>query len=440
MPLSAPSVSTRIRSELPHLLKLAGPVVAAELGWMLMGVVDTVMVGKIGAEAIGAVAIGNIVFNCIGLLSIGIMLGLDTLVSQAFGAGDIEDCNHSLRQSLWMGAIAGPVLLLVMQLVAPSMRWWGIDTSVIDLSVPFTQILAWSVLPIMLYAAFRRYLQSMGKVRPVMFALVSANLINWIFNWILIGGHLGIPALGVRGSAIATILARTYMAAVLFWAIPSGVLRLERPDWKRIRVLFHLGLPAAGHIFLEIAVFGAATALAGRFPPFALAAHEIALNTAALTYMVPLGISSATAVRVGHAIGRKDLQEARIAGWTGILTGVGFMALSGVMMLLFASQILGVYTTDIAVVNFGVPLLYCAAAFQLFDGTQVVSTGALRGLGDTRTAFAANMIGYWLLGLPVGAGLCFYAGWGVVGLWVGLTVGLTTAAFVLLRQWMRKTA
>lgn len=435
-----PPFHVRVRSEFPQLMKLAGPVVIAELGWMMMGLIDIVMVGHLGPEAIGAVAIGNMVFNCIGLLGLGIMLGLDTLVAQAYGAGDHQDCAHSLRQALWLGAIAGPFLLICMELIVPTMDWWGMDTGVSALAKPFTGIVAWSVLPIVLYAASRRYLQAMGIVRPVMIALVTANLIQIFFNWILIDGNLGAPALGVRGAAIATVLSRMYMATFLFLVISRHVLYFERPDWTRIRRLVEIGLPAAGHIFLEIAVFGAATALAARFPPVALAAHEIALNYAAMTFMVPLGIASAAAIRVGQALGRNDKAASRLAGWTAILTGMSFMAAMGVVIYFLAPRILRIYTPDIAVIQFGIPLLYWAAMFQLFDGIQVVSTGALRGRGDTHTAFKANMVGHWFIGLPTGAYLCFVAGWGVAGLWAGLTLGLVIVSVVLLYQWMKQSS
>lgn len=432
MTAPATRVSSPLRAELPQLLKLAGPVILAELGWMAMGVVDTIMVGRLGAEAIGAVAVGNIVFNCIGILLVGFLLGMDTLISQAFGAGDIEDCRHSLRQGLWLGWMVAPVLIALMLLAVPLMSYWGLDPGVLRRARPFTSILIWSLVPLVFYFAFRRYLQSTNVVRPVAFALVTANLVNWIGNILLI------PKFGVEGSALATIFARCYMAGALAFFIPRAAWRWEGPDWKRIRDLFRLGLPAAGHIFLEIGVFGAATALAGRFPAYALAAHEVALNNASVTFMIPLGVSSAAAVRVGQAIGRGDSHGARTAGWTAIAVGAIFMAGAGLAMLAFPRAILGIYTTDSQVIEFGVPLLYAAAAFQLFDGIQVVSIGALRGVGDTTMPFIANTVGYWILGLPVGAWLCFGSGWGVLGLWVGLSLGLMTVALVLLLAWALK--
>ncbi len=436
------SLRNRIRAELASLLKLAGPVVAAELGWMAMGVVDTIMVGRLGAEAIGAVAMGSIIFNCGGLLAIGLMLGLDTLVSQSFGAGDIEDCNHSLRQALWLAAIASPGLLLMMLAIVPTLPAWGVDPSVVRLATPFSNLLAWGVFPIAAYAAFRRYLQSMNLVRPVMFALVSANLINLAANYALIYGHWGLPALGVEGSAWSTNIARAYMAAVLLAAIwlkereeRTGLFRWEALDAARLRLLLRLGAPAAGHILVEVGAFALATALAGQFTPSILAAHEIALNNAALTYMVPLGISSAAAVRVGQAIGRRDERGARLAGWTAVGVGAAYMSLSALTMMLIPEKILGVYTTDAGVIATGASLLTMAAMFGLFDGVQVVSTGALRGIGDTHSVFWANTAGYWVLGLPAGAWFCFRLQWGVTGLWLGLTLGLMAVAVVLIVRW-----
>ncbi len=427
----------RFREEWPALVRLAAPVVIAELGWMGMGIADTIMVGEISAEAIGAVAIGNVIFNTIGILVIGFLLGMDTLISQAVGRGDLTDAAHTFRQGLWLGALIAPVLLIAMlTLGVPGIAWWGVDPGVTVLAQPYTAVLAWSVLPVMVYTASRRYLQSTDAVRPVMVALVSANLVNILGNWLLIEGHWGFPALGVTGSGYSTILSRAYMALFLALSLPRGLWRRERPDVGRIRELFQLGLPAAGHIFLEIAGFAGATAIVGRFPPVALAAHEIALNNASLTYMVPLGISSAAAVRVGQAVGRGELPAARVAGWTAIATGALFMVLAAVTLWAMPERILRIYTPDAAVIAFGVPLLYAAAAFQIFDGIQVVATGALRGLGDTKTPFYANVVGYWVLSIPVGSLLCFRLGRGVIGLWFGFCLGLfTIAIWVLLRWW-----
>jgi MATE family multidrug resistance protein len=425
---------TSMRSELRPLLRLAIPVILAELGWMLMGVVDTIMVGRISAEAIGAVAIGNILFNTVGLIAFSLLLGLDTLISQAVGAGEMDDAKHSFRQGLWLAILTAPPLMVAMWALVPLMGWWGLEPSVFELARPFSYVLALSVVPIAFYTAQRRYLQSLHIVKPVSAALLTANLVNWGLNLLFI------PSMGVVGSAWATVGARVYLAlfllVVLLWKDRSAF-AWEWPHWQRIGILFRLGLPAAGHIFSEIAVFGAATALAGRFPAVALAAHEITLNHAALAYMVPLGVSSAAAVRVGNAIGAGDWPGAKRAGNTALLFGAGFMAFSAVLLFAIPRQILRVYTVDERVVEFAVPLLFWAAAFQLFDGVQIVATGALRGKGDTRAPFYAGLVGYWVLGLPIGAWLCFSKGFGVTGLWIGLSLGLAVVAVVLLLRWVR---
>lgn len=433
-----------LRSEFGPLLRLALPVVIAELGWMAMGVVDTIMVGRLGPEAIGAVALGNMVFHTIGLLIIGILLGLDTLIAQAFGARDLEDANHSFRQGLWLALFCAPWLLLLMWASLPLLQLLGLEPAVYALTQPFGRVLSLSVIPIALYTVQRRYLQAQHDVQPVMYALVSANLVNLALNWALIYGHWGFPALGVEGSAWSTVGARIYLAAFLYVTLrrrearrPTGLLRWDAPDAKRLRELFRLGLPAAGHIFLEVAGFAAATAMAGSFPAILLAAHEITLNHAALTYMVPLGISSAAAVRVGNAIGAGEVLRARAAGYAAILAGLGFMSLSAVTMFLLPRAILGVYTVDQDVIAAAVPLLFWAAAFQMFDGLQSVTTGALRGWGDTHTAFLANLAGYWAIGLPIGGWLCFAEGFGVTGLWIGLTIGLASVALILVVRWHR---
>lgn len=421
-------------SELRPLLRLAIPVILAELGWMGMGVVDTIMVGRLGAEAIGAVAIGNVLFNTVGLIAFSLLLGLDTLISQAVGAGRMDDARHCLRQGFWLALLTAPPLLVAMWLLVPLMDFWGLDAKVLSLTKPFSMILAISVLPIAFYTAQRRYLQSVHIVKPVTAALLSANIVNALLNW------YWIPIYGVSGSAYATVGARVYLAlflaVVLLWK-DRVVFRWEPPNWPRIRELFHLGLPAAGHIFAEIAVFGAATALAGRFPAVALAAHEVTLNHAALAYMVPLGISSAAAVRVGNEIGANNPTGARRAGNTALALGAGVMACSAIILFLFPKQVLRVYTVDESVVAYAVPLLFWAAAFQLFDGIQVVISGALRGQGDTRTPFAASLIGYWVLGLPLGAWLCFNQNYGVAGLWIGLSFGLAVVAAILAMRWLR---
>ena len=425
---------------------LAAPVVLAELGWMTMGLVDTVMVGAISAEAIGAVGMGTSLFMGVCIFPMGLLLGLDTLVSHAFGAGRIDECHRWLLHGLLTSvALSGPVVLLLLWMNS-GLDAWGLDPAVLRLARPYLEILTWSVLPLLLYASLRRYLQGMGIVRPVMAALATANLVNVAVNWVLIFGKLGAPALGVAGAAWATVFSRVVMAGFLMMVVITRE-RARRPglfevrlriELSRLRRLWALGLPAAAQVTLEVGVFAAATALAGRLAPVSLAAHQIAINIAAFTFMVPLGVASAGAVRVGHAVGRKDAAAAARAGWTALLFGTLFMSMAAAAFLAMPSFLIGAFTIDRRVLDIGVSLLLVAALFQLFDGVQGVATGVLRGLGDTRTPMLWNLAGHWFIGLPLGYALCFIYGYGVIGLWWGLSIGLVICGIALLVVWARK--
>jgi MATE family multidrug resistance protein len=432
------------RGEILPLLKLAGPVVLAEIGWMSMGLVDTMMVGPLGPPAIAATGLGSTVFTAIAIFGMGLMLGLDALVSHAYGAGDADECTRWLHHGVFLAAVTAPLVIAVTWLVYLSLRWWGLHPQIHVLVAQYVPVIALGAIPLLLYAAFRRYLQGMHIVRPIMFALVSANVVNAAGNWLLIYGNLGMPALGVAGSAWATTAARVYMAAFLYLAIrrehrrrPAGH-PPPRLELERIRRLVTLGFPAAAQITLEVGVFAAVTALAGKLDPVSSASHQIALNLASVAFMVPLGLASSGAVRVGHAIGARDPHRASRAGWTALAASAAIMTMIGAAFYLLPIPLLRAFTADARVIEIGVALLAIAAAFQLFDGTQAVATGVLRGAGDTRTPMITNVIGHWVFGLPVGYALCFTAGWGVAGLWVGLSVGLVFVSAILLVAWWKR--
>jgi len=439
-----------LRREFRPTLTLALPLVLAEIGWMCMGIVDTVMVGHLpnSAEAIGAVSISSNLFNVLGFFGGGLLIGLDTLVAQAFGAGQREDCHRSLLNGIYLSLAMTPFLMAPVWLLPALLAHIHIDPGVAVQAIPYLKALAIGILPLLLYFAVRRCMQAMNMVRPVAFALVSANLINALFNWILIYGKWGAPRMGVVGSGWSTTLARLYMALVLVGYLlfydhrhRTELLKTQvNIDLVRIRRLFALGLPAAIQMTLEISVFASATALIGRLGAVALASHQIALNTIALTYMVPLGISSAAAVRVGQAIGRRDPLGAQDAGNTTIFLGAAFMTLAGVALLVFPRWIALMYTPDETVIRSTTLLLATGAAFQLFDGIQTVATGALRGTGDTRTPMLCHFTGYWVIGLPLGAWLCFGRGWGAFGIWSGLSLALIVIGIVLLIVWRRAAA
>jgi MATE family multidrug resistance protein len=436
------------RQELGAMVALAVPVVLSELGWVAMGIVDTIMVGSLGPAAIGAVALGNAVNYTPALFGIGLLLGLDTLVAQAYGRKDHDDCHRWLAQGVYLACIITPPLMLLIYLASFGFAPFGITPEVAAPAASYLRILNWGTLPLLLYAGTRRYLQGVGNVRVITLSYAAANLLNWFGNWVLIYGKLGFPALGVNGSAISTLVARIFMAAAML----GFAWRYERkrghplfrhwagPHLAKLRELARLGVPAAGQIVLEVGAWNLATLSAGWLTPVALATHQIAINYASLTYMVPLGISAAAAVSVGHAVGAGDPARARRAGWLALGLGTSFMLLAGVVFLVAPGPLIALYTCDPQVMAVGPSLLGLAAAFQICDGIQTVSTGALRGLGETRVPMLANLVGYWVLGLPLGLTLCFVLHWGIYGLWIGLLVALFIIAATLLARWQRDSA
>jgi MATE family multidrug resistance protein len=435
-------------AELPSLLRLALPVICAEIGWMSMGVVDTMLVGRVSAVAIGAVSIGSTIFYAVAIFGMGILLGLDYLVARAFGAHDLDSAHRALFQGLYVSGALAVLLTALLWVAIPSLGVLGIRDAVVQETVPYLRALTWSLLPLLWFSCLRRYLQAMGLVTPVMVAVITANVVNAVAGWILIYGHWGLPALGAEGAGWATCVSRVYMfAAVAAFTIVdakrrrTGLLEVERIlDPKRLRELVRLGLPAAAQTSLEVGVFAAATALVGRLDPVSLAAHHIALSVASFMFMVPLGISAAAAVRVGQALGRGDIAAATRSGWSALFVGAVFMLGSALFLISAPGVVMRMFTTTTPVITTGVSLLLVTALFQLFDGAQVVATGVLRGVGDTRTPMISNLVAHWFLGLPLGALLCFWQGWDVVGLWVGLSVGLVGVAFVLMAAWSRRVA
>jgi MATE family, multidrug efflux pump len=433
------------RQELGAMVKLAVPVVLSELGWMVMGVVDTIMVGRLGPAAIGAVALGNAVCYTPSMFGIGLLLGLDTLVSQAYGRRDHDECHRWLAQGVYMASIVAVPIMAGIALVSFFFTRFGIAAEVAVPASGYMRVLLWGTLPLLIYAASRRYLQGVGQVRVITVTYVAANLVNWFLNWVLIYGKLGMPALGVNGSALSTVFARLTMALSLL----GFAWRYERkrghplfrhwagPQIARLKQMLKLGAPAAGQIVLEVGAWNLATFSAGYLTPVALATHQIVLNYASVTYMVPLGISAAAAVSVGHAVGAGDRARARRAGWLALGLGTSFMLLAATALLIWPRPLIELYTNDARVLAVGPGLLAIVAAFEVFDGIQAVSTGALRGLGETRAPMLANLVGYWVLGLPLGFFLCFVLKWGIYGLWIGLTLALVVIALALIARWKR---
>ncbi len=435
------------------MIRTALPVIFTYLGLMTMTLVDLICVGRVGASATGAVGLGTAVFNWFMIFGIGLLSGLEYLVSHALGANEGADAEgrkngrilaHSYySQSVLATLLLGVPLTALLFLTAELLPRFGFEPEVTALTIPYLKILALSLIPVHLFTAGRLYLLAHGSTIPALVVLGAANVLNLVLNLALVLGQWGFPRLGATGSAWATLISRVAMLVALWawihWTKRRETYRLHW-DFARLRELLRLGLPSAFQMTFEVGVFAFATALVAKLGAVEQAAHQITLNIASLTFMVPLGTGSAIAVLVGARLGAGDGPGARRTGWQGFRLGMGFMALSCAVLLLAPGAILRAYTTDPAVIELATRVIFIAALFQLSDGAQVVATGALRGLGETRIPMLANLIGHWALGLPLGAYLCYIRGWGILGIWIGLSAGLTLVAIALLWTWNRKSA
>jgi MATE family multidrug resistance protein len=422
---------------LRDLTALALPIVAVQVGLMAMGVVDSILVGRVSAVALAGVALGNIYFFGCACFAMGVLLALDPLVAQAVGAGDREGISRALQRGLLLSlALTVPASLLLLT-SEPVLYALGQPREVVPVAAAYVLREMPGVFPFLAFIVFRQTLQSLGRVRDVVAAIILGNVVNAFLNWVLIFGHLGAPPLGVVGSAWATTASRWGMLALLValaWKPLGPHLRPWRHDALATRPLLRmivLGAPIGGQMQLEFGIFGVVALLMGRFGTVAVAAHQIALNLASFTFMVPLGVSQAGAVLVGRAIGAGDVAAARRAARSSLAMGVGFMAVTAIVFLVAPRILATVYSPDPAVVALAAALIPVAGVFQVFDGLQVVSSGVLRGAGDTAAPFAINILGFWLAGFPVSLWLGFRTELGPVGLWWGFVVGLATVGLLL---------
>jgi MATE family multidrug resistance protein len=444
-------VSSRIlprRGDLRAMVRLALPVVAVQVGMMLMGVVDTVMVGHLATEAspggstlgLAAVALGHLYFFGIGVFGMGTLLVLDPVVAQAVGAGDSAGVARGIQRGVLLAVLLALPLTGVLWVAGPVLEAARQPADVVALAARYTVRLAPGVLPFFLFIVFRQSLQALRHTGAIVAAIVLANVANGVLNWVLIYGPGPAPALGVLGSAWATTASRWILLASLVILARRDILphvRLRYPEvWDPAPLgrMLRLGLPIGCQYVLEFGAFAAVALMMGWLGTRQMAGHQVAINLASLTFMVPLGVGDAASILVGHAVGRGDAEGARGSARAALVCGAGFMACTALVFLGLPRALAGLYTGDPGVVAVATALIPLAGVFQVFDGLQVVAGGILRGLGETRVAMLVNFLGYWVLGLPVSYLLGFGAGWGAVGLWWGLVVGLGVVATVLLSR------
>ena len=426
------------RAELRALYALALPIVVVQVGIMFMGVVDTIMVGHLSAAALAAVAAGNMYFYAVAIFGMGTLMALDPIVAQAVGARDQPAIARAVQRGLIIAAMLTLWVAFALLFAGPVLRWLRQPAEIVPMAAVFSRALIPGIFPLLAFVVFRQSLQAMAIMRPIMIAMVMSNLVNAALNWVLIYGHFGAPALGVAGSAWATTISRWMLLAMLLAFSRRELVPYVR-HWHAdsfalapLTRMLHIGAPIGLHHILEYGAFGAVMMVMGALGTTQIASHQVAINLASLTFMVPLGISQAGGVLVGTAIGRGDNAAARHAAGAAMLLGVGFMFLTAIVMLAAPNLLAVIYTSDAAVLALSASLIQVAGVFQVFDGLQVVGSGVLRGVGDTRVPMIAGLLGFWVFGMPVSLYLGLRTPLGAVGLWWGLVIGLAVVGVFLL--------
>jgi len=438
------------RAELIGLVKLAGPLAAAQMAQVLMGTTDAVMMGRIGTDALAAGGLGTSITMMMIVIAQGLIQSIQPIVAQGRGAEDHRIFGRTLAGGLTTALICAVPMVILLTHFEPILLALHEPPVTARLTQSYEYAFAWGIPASMLQAVLRNYLSAFGRTRIIMLVASLACAANFGLNWLLIFGHWGLPALGLAGSGYATAIVWWGMAlslALYCWRrnlLPADLFRLTRREiWLGVSAILGLGWPIAGIWAVELGLFSGTSVLIGQFGPVALAAHQICINICSLFFNVPLSIGFAATVRVGFHIGRGAPHDAQIAGFTAIALGTGFMVFAALSIRLLAEPIFTLYLDPSdpafpAVETLGRSLIAVAALFQVFDGAQTVAAGALRGLKDTRTPLVAGIAGYWFFGLPAGIGLCYGAGWGPVGLWWGFVVGLVAVSLLLgLRFWQR---
>ncbi len=436
-----------LKTELKKTIILSLPIVVGQLGQMLMSVVDNIMVGKIGAQALAAASIANAMFTLIMVVGFGLSMAVTPLTAIAFGAGNDKECGVVLRQSIIVNVFTGLLLCGVTIGVSESLQYMNQPTAIVGPASLYMKVLGLSMIPLMLFQSYRQFAEGVSYLKPAMFITLLANLVNILANWIFIYGNLGAPELGLTGAGIATISSRTFMAITLMIVVAKSpilkrfdpTLNYRKIDFSMMRRLLSIGIPAGFQYFFEVSAFAASSVMIGWMGTTQLAAHQIALNLASISFMVAMGISAAGTIRVSNAVGRKDVRGTRIAGFSATFLCAGFMAAAGLVFVLFRSYFPTLYISDEAVIKMSASLLVIVAFFQISDGTQAVGIGILRGITDMKVPTLITLTAYWIIGLPCGYILGFTFDFGIFGIWYGLLISLTASAFLMMLRFHSKT-
>jgi MATE family multidrug resistance protein len=446
------------RTEIRELVRLATPLAAAQAGTQLMSLVDVAVVGRLGATPLAATGLANVMFFAISVVGMGIMFGVDPLISQAIGAKDSLRAHRVLWQGLWLSLLVTAVLTVPMLLAPLILPIAGVEPELHAPATTYLYIRTIGLAPFLAFLVFRAYLQARGVTRPMLTAMIACNVFNLIFDiWFVFGGAILpewtgplrlMPAMGIAGAALATVLGSLLQLAIVMRAAlriapvaaEGGGAPLRRWNGTEVAQAFRVGFPLGIQLGAEVGIFALVGLLAGRLGTRYLAAHQTVIALASFTYTVALGIASAGAVRVGLAVGARDVARTRAAGRAALLAGAAFMSIPALAFIFVPEALARIITTSPEVIATTIPLFVVAAFFQLSDGVQAVGAGVLRGAGDTKHSLVANLIGHWGIGLPLALLLGFGRSMGIVGLWWGLCAGLTVVAVFLFARFERLSA
>ncbi len=439
--------------EIAATLRLAAPLSAANLLQMLVYAIDVIFVARLGEEALAASSLSIALFGLMMWCFSGLTGMVAALIAAELGRRRhaVREVRRSTRMALWLGVACGLLGMLVCLFGHEIMLFTGQEPRIAERAGGFLRVIMWAMVPMVLANVLRSFVSALG--RPIFATAITgaAVLVGALGNYAFVFGNLGAPALGLEGSALASVLTACFMLAAYVLAI-RGDRRLRRyrvfgnwwrPEWQRLWELVRTGIPVALTILAEAGLFSGAAFLMGRIGASQLAGHTIALQVAALAFQIPFGIGQAATIRVGYHYGARDRVAVGRAGWVAIALGAGFMVLTASVMLFAPRLVLGIYVDteaarNAALMGFAIQFMFVAAGFQLFDGIQAVAAGALRGLQDTRVPMLFALFGYWVPGLGTAVSLGFFTPLAGLGIWIGLAVGLVAVALLMLQRWSRR--
>ncbi len=435
----------RYRPHIKQSWKLAYPVMLSQLSHVMVGVTDSIMVGHVGATSLAASSLANVIFNLLMLFGIGVSYAITPLVATADGENDPTKVSDVLRHGLFIAFINGLVLIVVVLLCRPLLYYIDQPEEVVQLAIPYLSILAFSLLPLLIFQSCRQFAEGLSNTRIAMIIMLGSVVLNVLLNYILIYGHIGFPALGLNGAGWGSLTSRIMMMFAILGYIYFGKqfsiyragLAIGNYSTKLFKRILNIGIPAGMQFIFEVAAFDFSAIMMGWLGTNALAAHQIAINLATISYMTTSGLASAATIRVSNELGKRDFKKLKDVAYTLILLALAFMTLWAIIFIVGRNVLPTIYIDNVDVISIAAPLIVIAGFFQLSDGVQVVFIGALRGLQDVKMPTVFIFFAYWIIGLPLGYYLGFKAGFGSVGIWYGLLTGLTVTAIAMFIRFRR---